>query len=135
MSDLKRTVFRLLEPGDSDDHASRVVDGFIISLILVNGVISVLETVPSLQGLNGTFFWAVEIASVIIFTVEYMLRIWSCTVKIITEAISKPSGKLVLPPDFFRPCNAVGKALRERWAGLHKLGNSYAAWIIRRVVQ
>ncbi|MCZ6644657.1 MAG: ion transporter, partial [SAR324 cluster bacterium] len=79
MSDLKHTVFRLLEPGDSDDKASRIVDGFIISLILINGVISVLETVPGLHDLHGTFFEVVEITSVIIFTVEYMLRLWSCT--------------------------------------------------------
>ncbi|MCZ6627403.1 MAG: ion transporter [SAR324 cluster bacterium] len=79
MSDLKHTVFRLLEPGDSDDKASRIVDGFIISLILINGVISVLETVPGLHDLHGTFFEVVEITSVIIFTVEYVLRLWSCT--------------------------------------------------------
>ena len=71
MSDLKQTVFRLLEPGDSDDRASRLVDGFIIALILINGVISVLETVPGLYDLHGTFFWAVEMASVFIFTVEW----------------------------------------------------------------
>jgi voltage-gated potassium channel len=79
MSDLKHTVYRLLEPAKRGDLASRTVDGFIVGLILVNVTISLMETVPELDVAYNKWFRWLEVASVGIFTVEYILRLWSCT--------------------------------------------------------
>jgi len=51
----------------------------MICLIVANVVAIVLETVPSLHGSYHQFFFDFEGISVTIFTIEYILRVWSCT--------------------------------------------------------
>ncbi|MEB3208184.1 MAG: ion transporter [Synechococcus sp.] len=51
----------------------------LLVLILLNVVAVILETVQSLQLRFGTAFWAFEVFSVGVFSVEYAARIWACT--------------------------------------------------------
>jgi voltage-gated potassium channel len=74
--DLKTRISGILEPGDED---SRYFDPFIIMLILLNVAAVVLATVDWLYLRYASFFNAFEIFSVAVFTVEYILRVWSCT--------------------------------------------------------
>jgi voltage-gated potassium channel len=46
-------------------------------LIFLNTVAIILHTVPELAAKNGMFFLDFEVCSVSIFTVEYVLRVWS----------------------------------------------------------
>jgi voltage-gated potassium channel len=55
-------------------------DILIISLIFLNVVAVVIESVASVQKAAPWFFTVFETVSVVIFTVEYVLRVWSCTV-------------------------------------------------------
>jgi voltage-gated potassium channel len=55
-----------------------VVDIFLITLILANVILIILETVPSISAQYRVAFTYFEIFSVVIFTVEYLLRLWSC---------------------------------------------------------
>ena len=74
----KKKVHGLLHPeivGDS--RWDKVINSFIIILIILNIVAVMLETVPSLQDRYLTFFNYFELVSVIIFTIEYVLRVWS----------------------------------------------------------
>ncbi|MFW6039223.1 MAG: ion transporter, partial [bacterium] len=50
-----------------------------MTLIALNVLAMVLETVDAVQRVMATFFWWFEAVSVAIFTVEYGLRVWSCT--------------------------------------------------------
>ena len=61
------------------DRASFIFDVFMICLIVANVVAIVLETEPSLHGRYHQFFFDFEGFSVTIFTIEYILRVWSCT--------------------------------------------------------
>lgn len=74
---LKDRVFGILEPGDED---SKYFDPFIMGLIILNVVAVVLETVNWLYVRYAPIFHAFDIFSVAVFTVEYILRLWSCTV-------------------------------------------------------
>jgi voltage-gated potassium channel len=47
-------------------------------LIFLNTVAIILHTVPELAKSYGNFFLEFEVFSVTIFTVEYLLRVWSC---------------------------------------------------------
>ena len=73
---LKARVFGILEPGDED---SKYFDPLIMGLIMLNVVAVVLETVQSIYTPYAHVFYAFDVFSVAVFTVEYILRIWSCT--------------------------------------------------------
>lgn len=53
---------------------------FIQSLIIVNLLAVMFESIASLQEKYGPFFYWFEVISVIIFTVEYLARVWSADV-------------------------------------------------------
>lgn len=74
---LRRRVYNLLNPGDSGSRLSHGVNIFIILLILVNVLSASLETVQEFYVAYRPFFRAIEIFSVAVFTLEYILRIWS----------------------------------------------------------
>ena len=81
-SGLRQRVWELLDV--SEDPQSGVadwdwVDVILLVLILLNVLAVILETVQSLQLRFGTAFWAFEVFSVGVFSVEYAARIWACT--------------------------------------------------------
>lgn len=57
------------------------VDWFIMILIAANVVAVALETVDPLYAEYESFFFWFEVASVAIFTIEYLGRLWSCTAR------------------------------------------------------
>ncbi|MFT3908358.1 MAG: ion transporter [Ferruginibacter sp.] len=74
----KKKVHILLHPELGETHWDKIVNGFIIVLIVLNVTAVILETVSSLQTEYGTFFHYFDLVSVIIFSIEYILRVWSC---------------------------------------------------------
>ena len=76
---VKRRVYEILEVASEGDRASRRFDICILTLITLNGVALVLETVQGVHDRAGRLFTLFEVFSVSIFTVEYMLRLWCCT--------------------------------------------------------
>jgi voltage-gated potassium channel len=73
---LRRRVHRLLE-GEGDLWAGHAFTRVIVAVILVNLTAICLESVPELSVRWRTLFLVVEIASFVIFTVEYGLRLWT----------------------------------------------------------
>ncbi|HVZ96079.1 MAG TPA: ion transporter, partial [Chitinophagaceae bacterium] len=74
----KKKVHSLLHPeivGDS--HWDRIINIFIIVLIILNVTAVMLETVDSIYRPHKKFFHDFDLISVIIFTIEYILRVWS----------------------------------------------------------
>ncbi len=79
MANVKRQIHILLSPSEGDRFWDKLIDIFIISLILLNVLTLILETVDSLYLSFGYFFNTFEKISVYIFTLEYALRVWTCT--------------------------------------------------------
>jgi voltage-gated potassium channel len=73
----RRKVHDILEVGGDAHPAGYVVNGFIITLIILNAFAFAAETVDHLARDYGTLFWAFNLFSVIVFTIEYGLRVWS----------------------------------------------------------
>jgi voltage-gated potassium channel len=73
---LRRRVYELLEPG-SHDWAARAVDWALIGLVLVNVTAVVLESLPQIAARFALLFAVIEVVSVVAFTLEYVLRLWS----------------------------------------------------------
>lgn len=72
----QKVAYRLLTP-QVGAPAGIVVDWFIMLLVATNVVTVMLETVDVLAAEFGPFFWRFEVISVVVFTVEYVGRIWS----------------------------------------------------------
>src|SRR5262252_6712675 len=73
---LRRRIHELLEEGPTGGLANRILTRALIALILVNLVAVILESVPSLEQQYGGLFLAVELVSLVVFTAEYLLRLW-----------------------------------------------------------
>lgn len=81
----RRICYLILAPAEPNNEAehrkviwlSRTVDGFLITLIVLNVLAVVLESVPSIETRFGVWFGWFELLSVMIFTIEYAARIWS----------------------------------------------------------
>jgi voltage-gated potassium channel len=74
---LRRRIYEIMEVGHGEDRTSKLFDAFIVALILLNIAAFIAETVPRLAAAYGPWFHAFEVASVAIFTVEYLLRLWT----------------------------------------------------------
>ena len=74
---MRARICQILEPAGVNDQASRWFDIFIISLISLNVLAIIFASVNSIYVRYSSFFYAVELFSVAIFSVEYLLRVWS----------------------------------------------------------
>jgi len=79
-TDIKQRAFDILEVAIEGDSASKVFDVFIMALIILNVTAVVFETVESLSAQYALYFRAFEVFSVAIFTVEYILRVWTSNI-------------------------------------------------------
>jgi voltage-gated potassium channel len=68
----------LLEPAKENDVLSKFVDIFLLVLIFLNVLMVILETVDDLFLQYNKLFRIFEYFSVLIFSLEYVGRIWSC---------------------------------------------------------
>ena len=75
---LRQTMYRVLETYQPGDVLSRVVDVAIILLICASVTAVILESIESIEIRYSTAFFWFELTTVSIFSVEYLLRIWSC---------------------------------------------------------
>ena len=74
---IRRRLYEVLERARDDDRLSAGVDIAIISVIGVNVLAIVIETLPWVTGGLARALQVLEVASVILFTVEYVLRLWT----------------------------------------------------------
>lgn len=74
---LRRTVYRTLEAGQTTTPVERFADIGLMVLITLNVIAVILESVPSYNLAYHVYFYAFEAFSVAVFTVEYVLRVWS----------------------------------------------------------
>lgn len=75
---LRQRVHAILD-GQADDGFARALNLGLLLLILANVTAVVAETVPTLGERHAAAFAAFERISVLIFVLEYIARLWSCT--------------------------------------------------------
>ncbi len=83
MQRMKERVYELIDvvPHQNGDAKEfNFVDIFIIVLIILNVLAVILDTVQSIHSKFGDYFYVFEVFSVVVFTIEYILRVWSCTI-------------------------------------------------------
>ena len=74
---IQKRTSELLSKGNVTDKPSQYVDMILFILILLNVTAVCLESVKDIGEAYKDAFYAFEIFSVVIFSIEYLLRIWS----------------------------------------------------------
>ncbi len=74
---IRRYVFSLLYPTHNRARRYRTFEIFSISLVLLNVLAVILETINDLHVRHYQIFHDFEILSVVLFTVEYLGRLWT----------------------------------------------------------
>lgn len=76
MKQAKKQIFHVISIGDRRDTLSRSFDIFIVAVILLNLFVTFADTFDELERFRGIFD-AIELITIIIFTIEYILRLWT----------------------------------------------------------
>ena len=82
---LRHFVYNILQNDDYNTWLSRYVDYFLIALIAANVTVVIAESVDQWYYPYQRYFELFENFSIVIFTIEYLLRLWC-----VAEA--KPNG-------------------------------------------
>jgi voltage-gated potassium channel len=77
---LKTIIYEILETSESRNLYSFTDDIVITGLILINVGAFIASTSPALSHEHQSLLENIEIVSSLIFTIEYVLRLWVCTV-------------------------------------------------------
>ena len=73
---MKKHIFRIIQIGSKEDLPSRLFDFFIVTCIFANITIAFLYTYSELEPFKGVLS-VLEAFTVMVFIVEYMLRLWT----------------------------------------------------------
>jgi voltage-gated potassium channel len=76
---LKRRTYEILENHEHESTIGHMVNLYIISIVLLNVIVVILETEDSIQNTYGNFFLVFDGLTAIVFMLEYGLRLWVCT--------------------------------------------------------
>lgn len=76
---IKSRVFEILEDPPGGDRESLLVQVTIGMVVILNTVAVVIFTIPSVEASWSTLLNAVITFCLVVFAIEYLLRIWSCT--------------------------------------------------------
>jgi voltage-gated potassium channel len=74
LSPLKRKVYEIIF--EAETPAGKLFDLILMGLILLSVVVTMLETLPSIQSNYYFIFYYIELFITFVFSVEYVLRIW-----------------------------------------------------------
>ena len=74
---LRKRTAEVLYSADQNDPLTHKVDLFLITLIALNVIAIVVESMPGIGARFEQEFFTFEVFSVIIFTIEYAARVWS----------------------------------------------------------
>jgi voltage-gated potassium channel len=77
LKDWRQRVYQVLEQGPVGNRSSVVVDRFLVLLILINLAAVALESMPGIEARYRFVFTLIEYVSLVVFTIEYLLRLWS----------------------------------------------------------
>jgi voltage-gated potassium channel len=78
---VKRRVFEVIEKAGVGDRVSRWFDLTIMGLIVLSVVAVVIESFESLATDYDTWFRLFEVITVLVFTIEYLLRLWTADIR------------------------------------------------------
>ena len=80
-SKLRKRAHEILEPAKLGDKTSKITDDFLTTLIILNVLAVTFESITTIEARFATYFYFFEICSIAIFSIEYVMRIWTAPIK------------------------------------------------------
>lgn len=78
MKQFRKRIFVILELKSSDSLIAKIFDVSIVTLILISVASVILETDEGIYSSYQSVFIFLEYLTVIVFSIEYLLRLWTC---------------------------------------------------------
>ena len=79
MGQIRQRIYEIVETPREDDRASILFDMFIVSMIFLSIAGLVLASIPTFLENHFFLILGIELLTGVVFTIEYLLRIWACT--------------------------------------------------------
>jgi voltage-gated potassium channel len=102
MNKLKQKIYETIEEDISDNRAHKLFEVFIVSLIILNVAAIIIESFLSKSGIPEyliaeytLILKRFEVFSVIVFSIEYLLRVWTAQLKYPEYSKIKASFKFI----------------------------------------
>lgn len=92
---IKQKIYQLVEKGSHGSKINLFFDYSIMSLIIINIIALVIETIPEIKESWGVFLKQIEIFSVIIFTIEYLMRVYVSSLSHPSSSKTKSAFKFI----------------------------------------
>lgn len=92
---MKKRIFKVIEKAENRDKLSKVFDNVMLTLIILTVISIILESYQTLSDNYGILFRLFELFSIIVFTIEYALRVWTSDLKYPTLKKPKATVKYV----------------------------------------
>lgn len=80
MHQWQQRIWDILDVAPEGDRLSQLESTFMLVLILCNALAVVVGSIESIEAEYGKWLSAFEVFSIMIFTLEYVGRLWSCVV-------------------------------------------------------
>jgi len=77
---IKRYICDIVRDDGHRSLANRIFSSFVTTLIIINVVVVVLDLLEILPEGSSSVFYIIEAVSVAVFTVEYLLRLWTADI-------------------------------------------------------
>lgn len=74
---IKKRVFEIISKAEDGDRASKIFDWSIMILIALSIISIILESFANIYDKYHPVFQIFEVITVVVFTIEYLLRIWT----------------------------------------------------------
>ncbi|MFC2107517.1 ion transporter [Bacteroidota bacterium] len=78
---MRKFIFRIIDHKDNNTRANQIFEYLLITLILLNVIAIVLDSFEEFSNQYGNFLLIFEAVSVAIFSIEYILRIYTAKLK------------------------------------------------------
>ncbi len=75
----RRRCFEIVELSSPGDRTSKIFDLFLVAVIIINITAIVFESVPKFAWRYTDLFYWLEAMTTLVFSIEYVLRLWSST--------------------------------------------------------
>ena len=80
MENVKKYIYNIIRDDDQNDLKSNIFDFTIIILVIINVIVIFLDTFENIRIYIEPYYKIIDTVSIIVFSIEYILRIWTASI-------------------------------------------------------